>query len=199
MLPIPLISYRSGPFAISTNGISYRLLNDGSWTLPAAARPRFSGLISTDGAQLDGIDRVVTGDLALEMGYDIGVFYATVDLRQEFTGEHDGQEVRLGLGTRTRLGPVALSIGGGAAWQSSDLSQYIWGVSTGEARPGRPAYAPGNVVVPYLSVSGRLPLNDKWSLIGSVRADFFPDSITDSPIIADDTLFSGGLGVIYRF
>lgn len=199
VLALPLIAYRSGPFAISTNGVEYRLLRNGPFSLTVAARPRFSGLISTDGAQLDGIDREVTGDVALEAVYDIGRFYADGAIRQEFTGEHDGQELRLGVGTRQRLGAVGLSLNAGAAWQSEDLSQYIWGVSASEVAVGRPAYAPGNVLVPYLSIGARLPINDNLSLLGTIRADFLPSEVTDSPIIEDDTLISGGLGFVYRF
>lgn len=198
-LAIPLIGYRDGPFSISTLGLEYDFYRDGAWRLTAAARPRFSGLISTDGPLLDGIDRQVTGDVALEAAYDIGVFRATGAIRQEFTGEHSGQELRFGLGVRQQAGPVGLSLEAGAAWQSEDLSQYVWGVSAAEARPGRPAYAPGDVVVPYLSLGARVPVNDRWSVVGSIRADFLPDDVTDSPIIEDDTLVSGILGVVFRF
>ncbi|WP_425091202.1 MipA/OmpV family protein [Tropicimonas sp. S265A] len=199
ILPLPLISFRQGPFAVSTEGVEYSFLESGPWRLTAAARPRFSGLISTDGDQLDGIDREVTGDLALEAQYDIGRFYARGALRQEFTGEHDGQEARLRFGARQRLGTVGLDWSAGAAWQSGDLSRYIYGVDTDEVAPGRPTYDPGSVVVPFVSLSARYQINESWSLLGSLRGDFFSDDITDSPIIEDDTLVSGGVGFVFRF
>ena len=199
VVPIPLISYRSGPLSIGTNGLGYRFIQTGPWDVTVAARPRFSGLISTDGALLDGIDRQVTGDLALEARYDIGVYYASFDLRQEFTGEHDGQELRFGVGTRTRVGRVGLDLGAGAFWQNDDLSRYIWGVSPSETAIGRPAYAPGYVIVPYVSLRARLPLSGNWSLLGTVRVDFLNSDISSSPIIEDDQLFSGALGISYSF
>lgn len=199
VLPIPLIRYRNGPFDISTNGIAYDVLDRQGWTLTVAARPRFSGLINTDGPLLDGIDRRVTGDLALEARYDIGLAFAELAFRQEFTGESDGQEVRLNAGVRSQIGAVGLRLGAGLAWQNGDLSQYIWGVSSGEARPGRPAYAPGDVLIPNVTIGARYAINDRWSLLGTIRADFFPDAITDSPIIADSTLIAGGIGFLYRF
>lgn len=199
IIPLPLVSYRQGPFEISTLGIEYDFLESGPWSLTAAARPRFSGLISTDGPELDGIDREVTGDLSLEAQYDIGRFYTRFALRQEFTGEHDGNEARLRFGARQRLGTVGLDFSAGAAWQSSDLSQYIYGVDSVEARPGRPQYSPGDVVVPFLSLSARYQINENWSMLGSLRGDFFSDDITDSPIIEDDALISGGVGFVFRF
>ncbi len=199
VLPIPLISYRRGAFEVSTNGVSYELLDRNAWSLTVAARPRFSGLISTDGPLLDGIDRRVTGDLALEARYDIGFAFAGLAFRQEFTGESDGQEVRLNAGVRGRFGALGLRLGAGLAWQNGDLSQYIWGVSSGEARPGRPAYAPGDVLIPNVTAGARYSINDNWSVLATIRSDFFPDAVTDSPIIADSTLIAGGIGLLYRF
>lgn len=199
IIPLPLVSYRQGPFEIGTLGVEYDFLNSGPWRLTAAARPRFSGLISTDGDQLDGIDRDVTGDLSLEAQYDIGQFYTRFALRQEFTGEHDGNEARLRFGARQRIGTLGLDLSAGAAWQNSDLSQYIYGVDGDEARPGRPTYAPGDVIVPFVSLSARYQINDNWSVLGSLRGDFLSDDITDSPIIEDDALISGGIGFVFRF
>ncbi|MEM1077571.1 MAG: MipA/OmpV family protein [Pseudomonadota bacterium] len=199
VIPLPLFRYANGPFELSTNGLSYSVFSQGVWGLSVAARPRFSGLISTDGEQLDGIDREVTGDVALELRYDLGRLYAGADLRQEFTGEHDGQEARLRFGLRQSLGAVRLDWSAGAAWQSGDLSRYVWGVSPDEARIGRNAYDPGDVVVPFVGLRGVMPLGENWSLLGTLRADFLPGAVTDSPIIEDDTLVSGGLGVEFRF
>lgn len=199
IIPLPLINFRSGPFALSTNGVSYQVWDAGPWGLTLAARPRFSGLISTDGEQLDGIDREVTGDAAVELRYDIGRMYVGADLRQEFTGEHDGQEARLRVGLRQQVGAVRLDFAAGGAWQNGDLSRYIWGVSDEEARPGRAPYDPGSVLVPFVGLRGSIPIGENWSLLGSLRADFLPDDVTDSPIIEDDTLISGGIGVEFRF
>lgn len=199
VVPIPLISYRSGPLTFGTNGLAYRFIDTSPWSLNIAARPRFSGLIATDGPLLEGIDRKVTGDIAIESRYDIGIFFASFDLRQEFTGEHDGQELRFGVGSRSKIGPVGLELGAGAFWQSDKLSQYNWGVSASEVAAGRPAYAPGDVIIPYASISARLPLAENWSLLGTVRVDLLTSKISDSPIIADEQIFSGALGISYSF
>ncbi|WP_424973407.1 MipA/OmpV family protein [Dinoroseobacter sp. S124A] len=199
VIPLPLFRYANGPFELSTNGLSYDVLDLGAFDVSVAARPRFSGLISTDGPELNGIDREVTGDVALELRYDLGRLYAGADIRQEFTGEHDGQEARFRFGLRQALGPVRLDWSAGAAWQSGDLSRYVWGVGSDEARVGRDAYDPGDVVVPFVGLRGVMPIGENWSILGTLRADFLPDAVTDSPIIEDDTLVSGGLGVEFRF
>ena len=199
-VPIPLFIYRNGPLEVSTNGLGYRLWEQGAFSVTAAARPRFSGLLNTDGPELDGIDRTVTGDLALEARYDRGFAFAAGSVRQEFTGEHDGQELRFRLGARVPLGGRAgLALAAGAAYQTSELSEYVYGVRAAEARPGRAAYDPGDVVIPFVSAVLRLPVSERATVTATVRTDFLPSDVTDSPIIEDDTLVSGILGISWRF
>ncbi|MEM6636072.1 MAG: MipA/OmpV family protein [Pseudomonadota bacterium] len=198
--PIPLISYRNGPFELSTNGLGYQVYDDGPFSVTLGLRPRFTGLLSTDGPELEGIDRNVTGDAAIEARYDRGFAFVAAALRQEVTGEHEGQEARLRVGARARLAPrTALVFDVGAAWQSDDLSRYIWGVNAEEARVDRPAFSPGEVIVPFSSLTMRTAISDTGSLITSVRVDFLPEDVTDSPIIEDETIVAVFLGLSWQF
>lgn len=200
VLAYPLISYRKGPLSIGTVGIEYDIYqDDDGLSFSAGLLPRFSGLFSTDAPELDGIDRKVTGDLALKFGYDFGAFDTGLTMRQEVTGEHNGHELILDIGYGTRVSNVLLDFSAGAALQSKDLSAYIWGVSQAEARAGRPAYAPGQVITPFASVRAVMPINQRWVLIGSLRADFLPSEISNSPIIDQDDIFGATLGFSYSF
>ena len=199
-LPYPALIYRKGPFSIGTFGVEYDVYESESLTFSAGLVPRFTGLVSTDAPELEGIEREVTGDVALGLEYDIGSgFSADLTFRQEFTGEHDGQEVILDLGYGTQVGKVGLELSAGAAWQSSDLSAFIWGVSASEARAGRPAYAPGDAIVPFAAVNAFYPLNDNRTLIVTAQADFLPSEVSDSPIVDEDDIYSLILGVTYSF
>lgn len=200
VFPYPALTYRKGPFSIGTFGVEYDVYASDRLTLSAGLVPRFTGLFSTDAPELDGIERKVTGDVALGLEYDIGSgLRADLTFRQEVTGEHDGQEVVLDLGYGTRVGRVGLEFSAGAAWQSEDLTSFIWGVSASEARPGRPAYAPGDAIIPFAAINAFVPLNENWTLIGTARADFLPGEVSDSPIVDEDDIFSLILGVTYSF
>lgn len=74
----------------------------------------------------------------------------------------------------------------GAVWQDADLAGFLYGVSAAEATTGRAAYAPGDVVVPYLSISTAVPITDSVSAFAAVTADFLPEEVADSPIIDED-------------
>ncbi|MEM8977209.1 MAG: MipA/OmpV family protein [Pseudomonadota bacterium] len=200
VLPYPALTYRNGPFSIGTFGVEYDVYATERLTFSAGLVPRFTGLFSTDAPELDGIDRKVTGDVALGLEYDLGNGFSTdLTFRQEFTGEHDGQELVLDLGYGTQIGWVGLKFSAGAAWQSRDLSGFIWGVSPSEARPGRPAYSPGDVIIPYAAVNAFVPLTQNWTLIGTARADFLPSDVSDSPIVDEDDIYSLILGATYSF
>lgn len=200
VVPYPLITYRKGPLSIGTLGIEYEAYDANDLTFSVGVLPRFSGLFSTDAPELDGINRNVTGDLALTFDYDLGRgFHTGLVLRQEVTGEHDGQELILDAGYGIQFGKLSLELGGGVALQSGDLSQYIWGVSSSEARPDRPAYAPGDVIIPFVEINAFRPINDRWTLVGGVRADFLPSEISDSPIVNGDDIFSARLGISLSF
>ncbi len=198
--PYPLVTYKTGPLSIGTLGLEYEAYQGNGYTLSVGLLPRFSGLFNTDADELDGIDREITGDLALILGYDLGAGFNTgLRFRQEVTGEHDGQEVIFDFGYGTKVGKSMLQLRAGAGWQSEDLSGYVWGVSADEARAGRPEYAPGDVIIPFVEARMVRPINERWSLMGGLRADFLPSDVSNSPIVDEDNIYSATFGVMFNF
>ncbi|MEO0774686.1 MAG: MipA/OmpV family protein [Pseudomonadota bacterium] len=196
----PLISYRKGPFSIGFQGISYEFARSEQLTFSVGVSPRFTGLEDPDGSALVGIDRDFTIDafLGLDVALGQGVSIETT-VRQELTGEHDGQEVELELGYATFVGGTGLSFSAGTKYQSSDLANYTWGVFANEVIAGRPAYDTGDVFIPFVSVGAARPISEKLTLIGNIRADFLPDAVSDSPIVDESTPVSLGVGLSYKF
>ena len=82
-------------------------------------------------------------------------------------------------------------------WQSEDLVDYYYGVRSGEALPGRPAYAGDAALVPELSVLATRPIGKRWQLFARVGHSFLPSEITDSPLVDDDRRTSIILGLGY--
>lgn len=196
---LPLIQFRGQGFTIGTTGAFVTLFDSPDGRLEAVLTPRFSALDDPDAPALAGIDRDVTADLGLRYTFSIG---PRTDLRatilQEVTGEHDGQELDLRISQGVQAG-LPLSLFAGAAWRSADLSQYLYGVYGAEALPGRPAYDPGATLTPYIGLSAVLPLGANAALVGNLRADYFGDAITDSPIVEDSSVLSARIGVQFSF
>ena len=197
---VPLITYRTGRWSLGSSGVSYDFIRSDRLTIQAGATPRFSPLSNVDAAELNGIDRQITADAFLSANVALSPSLSLdAALRQEVTGEHNGQELAVSLGYGARFGRLGVTASAGANWQSSGLAEYQWGVFASEATPTRAAFDPGAVVIPELSVEAAYSLDGDWTAIGSIRSEFLPDAVTDSPIVEDDLSVSIGLGLIRRF
>lgn len=198
-LPFPIIQYRGERFSVGLEGATYTLYRSGPFSLDGTLGPRIFGLVFSNADELDGIDRDITGDVGLAARYDTGIAFARAAVKQEFTRQHDGQEVELAVGTRLPAGRVRLQFEAGATYQSGDLASYLWGVETGEATPDRAAYDPGEALIPFLGATAIYPLSDRLTLIGTSRLDVLPDAVADSPIVDESVTIGGFFGISYRF
>ncbi|WP_435170896.1 MipA/OmpV family protein [Falsirhodobacter sp. 1013] len=200
-LVLPAIRYQGNGFSIGfPTGIQARLFQSGHLDVSAVVRPRVFGLVDTDEQELDGIDRNVTADAGFEALYRLADRTGLVmEAVTELTDEHGGTEVGLAVRHDLPFGAVHLNLEGGVRWQDSALSSYLWGVSASEARAGRSAYDPDAGVIPHLSVSAAYPLEDRSILRASIRADFLPDSITDSPLVDENVQVEALIGVAWNF
>ncbi|MEL7213697.1 MAG: MipA/OmpV family protein [Pseudomonadota bacterium] len=197
---VPILRYQGQGWRVGTDGAGVDLYQGSPLSAEAVLLPRFTALQDPDDDELDGIDRETTLDGGLSLSYalsDRASLSATV--LQELTGEHDGQEVDLSLSTALLLGAVPLNVTGGMSWKSDALGTYLYGVEGGEATDDRPAYDLDGSVTPYLSLSSGFPLSEAAQLVGSVKVEFLPGEVRDSPIVEDDTVTSGFVGVQLSF
>lgn len=200
-MAVPLLRYDSDAFSIGLpDGARVTLLDRSDIRLSAVISPRFSAIDASDAPELDGLNREFTADGGVQGRY---AFSGRTQLRfravTELTEEHGGSEVALAARHAVPLGRVPLMFEGGVTWQSADLTGYLYGVSVAEATGARPAYSPGDVVIPYLSVGTAVPITQKTRLVANIRADFLPDEVTLSPIVDEDVSVQGFLGISYSF
>lgn len=192
---LPSLSYKTGSLEFGLNGISVTAIEAGPSKVEAFLRPRFFELVFAEAPELAGIDRDITGDLGaswlLEFSPETSV---TLTVAQEVTGKHDGQEIELQADHQIAIGQIPVFLTGKLAWQSEGLAEYLYGVRAREATGTRPAYAPGSVVIPSISVSTGYPLTPQALLFGGVAYSALPDAVSRSPIVNrrdEITLFAG--------
>ncbi len=197
---VPILRYQGDGWRVGTDGAGIDLYRGAPVTAEAILLPRFTALSDPGSDELDGIDREITLDGGLSFSYALGERTSlSATVLQELTGEHDGQEVDLSVSTGLALGAVPLNVTGGMSWKSQGLGSYLYGVEDGEATADRPEYDLDGSVTPYLSLSSGFALSEAAQLVGSVRVEFLPDGVTDSPIVEDDTVTSGFVGVQLSF
>ena len=162
------------------------------------AAPRFMGYHSSDSTALAGMeDRESAFDVGLRFTLKNDFFTTTCDLVADVSGTYNGQESRVVL-SREFLGGF-LTPRVGLRWQSSDLVDYYYGVTSIEATPSRSQYAPSSEFECIAGLRMGIPLNDDWVLISDVQFTFLGDKVQNSPIVSEDFTPRYLVGLIYRF
>ena len=201
ILPVPLIFYQGDRFFIRYNQLGCKLIEWNNIGVSAIGIYRLDGYEEDDSDFLNGMDdRNSTIDIGLNIEFETGHGELELELLTDALGEHKGQEVKVSWEKNYRIKDrwsIEPSIG--LSWQSSKLADYYYGVKTTEATSSRPAYNVGSALNWKMSLKGKYKISDHWMLMSGIEVELLDSDINDSPIVDNDTLFSGMLGIIYRF
>jgi outer membrane protein len=198
--PIPLFGFEGENLYLRGTQGGYRLIKGEGWSIGPVLQPRFDGYEQDDSSALDGMD---DRDLSLDAGIgfswltDYGLLGATVVT--DVLGKHDGQEVEFSYTALFQWLGFDFIPSAGLRWKSTNLVEYYFGVRADEARAGRPAYAPGDTIDPFVRLAVRRELDEKWSLLSAFQYEWLADEIADSPIVDDDYDISIIAGVLYTW
>jgi len=196
---LPILRYDSERFSIGLpDGVRVTIYEDDGLRFSGLLTPRFSEVDSRDEDALDGIDREITADIGGRVDYTFGTGTGVfITALTELTDEHGGHEVTLGVRQVVPVGDMPVFFGAGLSWMSDDLSEYTYGVRSGDT--GFAPYQPGDVVIPYISLGAAVPLNDRLNLVTNFQAEFLPEDVSDSPIVDDDVTFGALIGLSFQF
>lgn len=88
----------------------------------------------------------------------------------------------------------------GVDWANAQQNRYYYGISSEEARRANIAtYRPGSAFTPYLSLTLDYQLTAHWETYASVRVDWLPSSVRNSPMVDRSETYAYGVGVKYNF
>lgn len=88
---------------------------------------------------------------------------------------------------------------GEVQWLSDKVTDYYVGVNADEAKVGRPAYQADAAFAFKAGVAIEQPLSPKLTLVGDATVTAYDSEISDSPIIERSSVWSGALGLRYRW
>jgi MipA family protein len=135
-------------------------------------------------------------------GFEYSVTTALVDVQLQyvvdFTGIHDGDEVRLALAKHWASGRHSVSTSIGAIWQSSEVVNYYYGVTEAEADM-RGAYHTDAAITPVARLDWNYQLTERWDLRFLANYRQLPDEISASPLINDNKVITVFIGGVYHF
>jgi outer membrane protein len=202
--PVPLMRYENGPFELQAYdgiGASFRVFGTEHFAISViGSLDMEEGYDPDDSDFLEGMDKLHTlygAGVALEAVYN--GWEVELDFLQDLSGEHDGQEVELGLGYRWWMLGTEWRPAVNVTWMSEEVVDYFYGVSDREARPNRPAYSPKSGFEYSAQLVIERPFGENFSLVGMVEIATFDSEIKDSPLVDEDYEIGGAIGVTYTF
>ncbi|MGB3610741.1 MAG: MipA/OmpV family protein [Cellvibrio sp.] len=226
---IPQLSYNGERFFLQNLDLGYILLEDDSHQLSLLLTPSYDqvffrrwdvnnfvlseNLLSdpgiTFGPSTEAYHKLIDTDqlrkrrmaglAGFEYNLNVGQFDLQLHLLQEFTGYHDGQEVRMSLARHIAAGKHHWTLSGGAIWQSHDVLDYYYGIRNGEGGTLGYRYRPGSGVSGVARLDWNYRVNDSWSLTFTTAYRQLASGIRRSPIVNDDKVITSFIGGVYHF
>ena len=197
---VPLISYRSGPFFISGTEGGVVAAQSDVYTLSFGLVPQLNRLRASDSPELTGIQTrewTIDGRMNLSIRQPWG--NTSFAVLHDILDRNNGTELLANYSYPIVLGAGRLTPAIGATWESANLTNYYYGVSTAESLPNRPAYSSGSALNPTARLGYSVPVSDKWLLGAGLGYTHFDGTIRDSPIVDRSGSLSGRIFFMYSF
>ena len=196
----PYLSYENDWLSVDPSGAAVTLLGNDHFALQGVVAPRWLFVDPDDSAIHDDLKRKTGVDLGARLAAMSGPLSASIEYRGDVSDRSNGHEATGVLGAEIELpGRGTLGLKGGAYWRDSKLSTYLYGVFPDEARAGRPAYRVKEGFTPFAGASVSYPVIDRVEVVVAAEAEFLPERIADSPIIARKVVPAAFIGVFYVF
>lgn len=143
--------------------------------------------------------RETAGLAGLEYAFYNQYWDLRLQLLQDITGVHEGQEVRAGLAHLFSLGGEAFEAAGGFSWQSEKLLQYYYGVEPTEVENPDLSYRANDGVSPFIRLDWRRPIANRWSWQATFHYRWLAPEIRRSPLVDESSIVTFHLGGVYHF
>ena len=202
--PIPFLVYENGPFEIEAyDGINatYRLYGNDLFEVGLLGSIMMEEGYDTDDDYFKGMDELDSFlyGAGLEFAVTFAGWQTGLEILQDISGEHDGQEVELSFAYPWSVAGFGLTPKLSLTWLSKKTVDYFYGVSDSEARSDRPAYSPGSSFEIEAELMVQRPIYGNFSIIGLIGVSTFGSEITDSPLVDEDYEIEGAIGLSYTF
>lgn len=116
----------------------------------------------------------------------------------DVTGIHQGTEARVSLAQHWSFERQKLSLALGALWQSRAVTDYYYGVQPAEADE-LGSYSASAGLTKIARLDWRYALTPQWDLRAFASLRWLPASISSSPLIDDNKVYTVFLGGMYHF
>ena len=198
LLPLYLYEGRYVFFRGAAGGL--HIVKNDRWEVNLYSRYRFQKLNPSDNEFFDGLEeREQSLDVGFQISHSSSWGKITAGWLTDALDRHNGQEVEFSYRYNISLGPWSLSPFIRWAWQDEDLTNYYFGVSPDEARPGRPVYSPGESQWLGFGLNSAWQVSDRISLFGNFGFSGTESDVVNSPLVEERGFSGVFVGGTYTF
>ncbi len=193
---LPLLGYESERFFLQGLDAGVHLLKRDDWQIDVQLSGRLTGWDAKDLGRAElarnGIDRDLLDDRDFAVDAGVAVEWTTragkwaLKTTSDVTSTSDGSSLQAGYSAPLTIGRGVLEPGIKATYWNASLANYYYGTSSKEIARGVPAYRPGSLLMPELSLVYVRPLSQQWLWIAAVEGRFLPDEVRESPLVEQD-------------
>lgn len=185
--PLPMVNYEGKSFYVHGATLGYRLFNTGSDDFSVIASPLGNRFIHNDtrDPQLRQLsDRDISGLAGVAWRHHAAWGVVQASAQKEFTGHGGGSVFDANYSYPIAEGSLTLIPTAGAAYYSSGLNNYYYGISGSDAlRSGLPFYHADGGAQPYFGITATYRVSRSWQVTGGLRYTVLPSAIKDSPMV----------------
>lgn len=202
--PALFVQYENGPFEIMTTDAidaTYEFFDSRLLSIALNGSVRIGeGYDPDDSSFLRGMDELDTLFYAgMEFKKQFAGWEVGLEILQDVTGEHDGQEIELALEYQWNAGGFEFRPSVSLTWMSKKTVDYFYGVSSKEVNPDRKAYSPGSSYEIGAEFMIQRPIFGNYTIVGILGISTYGGDIKDSPIVDEDYSAEVGFGIMYTF
>lgn len=184
---------------IRDGDLGMRWVGDSGWELGGVVRVQTLGLGNSETDELLGItDRKWTLEVGPTIGWRGWPVHINFKTYAEVSDRHDGMISQLGLSLPMEWARGYLVPSIEAIYQDSDYTDYYYSVTGAESTTTRPTYRAGSATNVALKTRWGYAISDNWLLLGALGLEKLDSSITGSPIVGKDQIWSARLGLAYN-
>jgi outer membrane protein len=174
---------------------------DLSWGFSLTAQPRPNGYSPDDSKALQGLDEKKT---SVEGGLAFTVYggdaYLEAMLITDLLDRYDSYIGKIETGLKYKWLDITFYPSIVFVYESEKFTQYYYGISQEEAqRTSYDIYQPNGGLRVAAQTYINYPIYKQWALFFNLRVDRLTNNAKNSPIVADDFVYSGLASLTYTF
>lgn len=198
---IPALTYNGNRLQVFGPRAQVGLVGSGDVRLALTGQYRIGVYEENDSPFLEGLgDRENTFLAGLALQVEVpGGFDFSANYEHDVLDEIGGGVAGLSLKKSFQQSLLKFSPNLGVNWTDGDLANHDFGVPGRLARVGRPAYSVGDVISFEAGMGLFIDMGEDWLIVLNGAGEWLDSDVQDSPIVADDVVFSGFGAINYVF